>query len=262
VAAALALEGGTPAARLRALNAAGVLAGEAGDAAEARERFEGSVELARATGDEEAAARAGSNLGTLALYAGDLAEAARRYEGSVGYWRRVGDTWGVSLNLQNLALARDGLGDRPAALELLTSSLALAREAADPAHIASALRSLARLLLKDRRESADAVAFLRESLERSRELDDRPGIVECLETLAAVAGRAGDAVTGSVLTGAADALRGESGATEQPNEAAWVREQTAALRSALGERRFADALAEGRRLDAAEAVRRALALAG
>jgi tetratricopeptide (TPR) repeat protein len=260
VSAALAVPGGSAAARLKALNAAGVLAGEAGDRAVSREMFEGSLELADAMGDDEAGARASSNLGTLALYAGDFDEAARRYEGSVGYWREVGNDRGLSLNLQNLALANEGLGRRGHAIELLEDAVGLARHAGDPAHLASTLRSLARLLLKADRDPARAVALLRESLLLSQDLGDRPGIVECLESLAAVAGRNGDALTGALLAGAAETTRSASGATQQPNELEWVRAETAALREALGDQRFAATFERGRGLDGGEAVERALAV--
>jgi hypothetical protein len=44
-------------------------------------------------------------------------------------------------------------------------------------------------------------------MEISRDLIERPGLTESLETLAAVAGRQGDPRTGALLIGAADALR-------------------------------------------------------
>ena len=45
------------------------------------------------------------------------------------------------------------------------------------------------MLLQQERESPRALALLRESLEIADDLDERPGIVECLETLAGVAAR-------------------------------------------------------------------------
>ena len=104
------------------------------------------------------------------------------------------------------------------------------------------------------------MALLRESLEIARELDERPGIVECLETLAGVAGRRGDAVTGALLIGAAEATREAAGAVLQPDEAPWILAESAAMREALGEAAFAAAVARGRELPVQDAVERALAL--
>jgi hypothetical protein len=61
--------------------------------------------------------------------------------------RDLGDTRGLSLMLQNLGLAHFGAGRRERAIELLQESIDFARQAGDPAHLSSALRSLGRLLV-------------------------------------------------------------------------------------------------------------------
>ena len=114
--------------------------------------------------------------------------------------------------LHNLASAHEGLGRRDRAVELLDESVAIARRVANPVHLSSTLRTLGRMLLQQERESPRALALLRESLEIAADLDERPGIVECLDTLAGVAGRRGDAVTGALLIGAAEATREAAGA--------------------------------------------------
>ena len=78
--------------------------------------------------------------------------------------------------------------------------------------------------------------------------------------LAAVAGRRGDPGTGALLIGAAEAARATAGATRQPDEDAWVLETEIALRGALGERAYAEAVGEGGRLELGDAVGRALAI--
>jgi hypothetical protein len=98
--------------------------------------------------------------------------------------------------------------------------------------------------------------MLREALRIARELGDRPGIIEVLETLAATA----DARTGAMLVGAAGALRAEAGAMRQPDDDAWFAPTQAALRRALGEAAFAAAVADGAAMDPAEAVERALVI--
>ena len=81
-------------------------------------------------------------------------------------------------------------------------------------------------------------------MELSRELIERPGLTEILETLAAVAA-ADDPRTGAVLIGAADACAPRR-ATRQPDEEDWVLPVEATLREALGEEAFA-AARRGRR---------------
>jgi hypothetical protein len=98
--------------------------------------------------------------------------------------------------------------------------------------------------------------LIRESLTRSVDLGDRPGMIECLET---VAGEA-DARTGAVLLGAAEAARAAAGTIRQPDETAWVDATTASLRSALGAEAFEAARADGAALPLEEAVERALAV--
>ena len=256
LATALAAGAGSPAPRVNALQAAGVMAAEAGDFDTAGVHFNAALELARAVGDRARVARLQSNLGTLAMYAGDHAQAVRRYEEAALISRELGDPLGLSLVTQNLAIAHDGVGSRDRAIELLEESVTLARRAGDPAHTASALRTLARVLLAGDAERDRAMELIRESLTRSLELGARPGMIESLET---VAGQA-DPQTGAVLIGAAEAARAAAGAIRQPDETAWVEATTAALRAALGEEAFETAHADGAALALEAAVERALAV--
>jgi predicted ATPase/DNA-binding SARP family transcriptional activator len=258
LAVALSAGAGSPGPRVNALQAAGVMAAEAGDFDAAGVHFNAALQLARAVGDRARIARLQSNLGTLAMYAGDHEQALRRYEEGAVILRDVGDSLGLSLVAQNLAIAHDGVGHRDRAIALLEESVELARRAGDPAHTASALRTLARVLLAGEADRERASELIRESLTRSRDLGDRPGMIECLET---VAGEAGDARTGALLLGAADAARAAAGAILQPDETAWVEGTTASLRSALGGPAFDAAFADGAALPLEEAVDRALAVA-
>jgi predicted ATPase/DNA-binding SARP family transcriptional activator len=250
VSAALAAADGAPDARMSALNGAGVMAGEQGDFVAARTYFEETLALARRTGALDREARVGSSLANLAVYEGDQSEAVRLYEQSAAILRELGDERGLSLVLQNLGLAHAGAGERERAIALLRESVVHARLAGDPAHLSSTLRSLGRLEVSE----PGGLELLREALTIAREIGERPGIVEVLETLAAAA----DPRTGAMLVGAAGALRAEAGAIRQPDDDAWFAPTQAALRSALGEAGFAAALADGAAMGPAEAVERAL----
>jgi predicted ATPase/DNA-binding SARP family transcriptional activator len=261
LATALAAGAGSPAPRVNALQAAGVMAAEAGDFETAGAHFNAALELARAVGDRARVARLQSNLGTLAMYAGDHEQAVRRYEEAAVISRDLGDPLGLSLVTQNLAIAHDGVGRRDRAIELLEESVELARRAGDPAHTASAQRTLARVLLAGDADRERAMELIRESLTHSLSLGDRPGMIECLETVAGEAARSGDARTGALLMGAAEAARAAAGAIRQPDETAWFDATTESLRDALGSAAFENALAEGGGLELEDAVERALAVA-
>ena len=202
------------------------------------------------------------NLGNLAIYEDDIDGAVSLYERSTEQWRELGDDRGLSLILQNLGIAHARAGRLERAVALLRESVDMARRAGDPSHTASALRTLGRMLLQHDGDDAAVLELLHESLVLSRDLADRPGIVETLETLAAVAGRRGDPGTGALLIGTAEAARATAGATRQPDEDAWVLDTEIALRRALGEQAYAEALGEGGRLELSDAVGRALAIRG
>ena len=259
LAAALALDGGTPALRQRALNGAGAVASEQGDFGPAKRLFEQALALTPEVGDDTRAARISGNLGNLALYERDYEEAIARFDAGVAFMRSIGHVRGLSLMLQNLGIAHAEAGQRERAVELLTESVAVARRAGDPGHVSSTLRTLARLLL-DADEPRPALEMLREAMQLSHSLNERPGLTESLETLSAVAARQGDPHTGALLIGAAGALRTAAGGIRQPDEDAWVQRVVADLREALGDEGFTVAEAEGSELDLGDAVTRALAL--
>ena len=241
---------GDPEVRMSALNGAGVMAGEQGDFAAARARFDEMLALARDTGSLDREAVVGSNLANLAIYEGDHAEAIRRYEQSAKILRDLGDERSLSLVLQNLGLAHAGAGDRDRAIDYLRQSVTIARRAGDPVHLSSTLRSLGRLLVQEE----GGRSMLREALEIARDLGDHPGIVEILETLAAAA----DPRTGAMLIGAAGALRAQSGAMRQPDDTAWFTPTEAALRESLGDDEFFQAVDAGAAMGTAAAIEQAL----
>ena len=76
---ALALDGGSAEARLRASNGAGILAAEQGDFDAARVLFEDALARTRELGIREREARIVSNLGVLAVYRGDFEMAIALY---------------------------------------------------------------------------------------------------------------------------------------------------------------------------------------
>ena len=162
--AALAAGVAEPAAGTRALNAAGVLAGAAGDHDAAREAFTSALACAREAGDRRREARVVTNLGVLDVFASDYAAAQDRYEAAAAIWRETGDVRGLSIVTQNLAIVHEVRDELDRAAELLEESVELARVAGDPAHVASTLHVLGSLLAR-RGEVDRAVPLVLESLE-------------------------------------------------------------------------------------------------
>ena len=217
LAAALAAGTASAAASARAENAAGVLAGAAGDHEAAGAAFARALAYARDAGDRAREARVTTNLGVLHVFAEDYARAQGQYEAAEVIWRELGDVRGLSVVTQNLAIVHEGRGDLDSAATLIDESLELAREAGEPVHLASTLHVLGSLVAR-RGDDARALPLVRESLELSHAAGEGVDTAECLETLAGIAARGGDPLTGATLLGAADAYREATGAVRQPDE--------------------------------------------
>ncbi|HEX5617530.1 MAG TPA: BTAD domain-containing putative transcriptional regulator [Solirubrobacteraceae bacterium] len=245
------------AATARAENAAGVLAGAAGDHEAARAAFTRALAFAREAGDRAREARVTTNLGVLHVFAADYERAQEQYEAAEAIWRELGDVRGLSVVTQNLGIVHEDRGDFDGATALLEESVALAREAGEPSHVASTLHVLGSLVAR-RGDDARAVPLVRESLELSRTAGEGVEMAECLETLAGIAARAGDPITGATLLGAAEAYRETTGAVRQPDERTGIDATVAAITERLSADALAVALERGRRTDLAAAVTLAL----
>ena len=77
------------------------------------------------------------------LYERHFAEASDRYEESVALAREVGDPWLLSLAFFNLGKARRGLGDTRRACEIFAESIAAFQRLDDPYDLAEVLEDVA-----------------------------------------------------------------------------------------------------------------------
>jgi predicted ATPase/DNA-binding SARP family transcriptional activator len=233
-------------ARVKALNGAGMLAGEQGDFEAARRFFERSLALARELGDDGRIGVALANLGNLALFRQDFAEARMLYEQAAELWRRLDQTRRLAVALENLGCVALGEGDVDGAVTLLDEALDLAREAGTLHDVATSSRTLARALLV-RPDLERAAAVLDEALGVAEELGDRHGLAECLEAAAALRAAQDDLPAAARLVGAAEALRASFGALRKPDEHAWYERTLGPLAERLAgdvERGRADPLEE------------------
>jgi predicted ATPase/DNA-binding SARP family transcriptional activator len=247
-------EDADPLLRLRALGAAGVLAGEEGDWHSARSFFEQSVALARSVGAQDRLARELANLAHVAVFQGDRDSARGFYEQAAFLQRRLGDHRNLALTLENLGSLALLEGDVAGAMELQEEAHAVGRLTGEPQVLAAILTSLARASIAA--GSTDAArARLRESLALVTEVGWVQGTAECLELFALVDAREqrGAART-AVLLGAADALRMGVGAGRPKFDWPAYEEATELVRSRLGKVRYEANWERGRRLPLSDVV--------
>jgi predicted ATPase len=236
--------------RMRALFAAGVLAGAQGDYASADALVNESQDIAGELGDETAVAISMNALAVFARDRGDVAVAKVLLEASLGLWRDLGDQKAIGRALSNLAnvlkLERDfararslyaeslvifrALGDRPgvawslnyqgdvacdqgdcvAAQTLYEQSLEIFRELGDNSGIAATLADLG-TLAREQKNYAAAGSLFGESIKLFQNLNDKRGIARVLECFACLAAIQLDAERSLRLAGGAAALRQDIG---------------------------------------------------
>src|SRR5437588_2311464 len=225
---------GDPALRAKALNAAGVSAGEAGDLLAARASFDQALALATQLTDRKQMARTLMNLGVIALYTDDHATALARYREAGDIWRELGDLRGQSVMCQNLAIVHELMGRPDEAMPLLEQSVELARAAGDGMHVAQTLVELGKHLVRHRLADARTPALLREGLELSSALGEQRQIIEGLEVLAAFSAFTGAPVIAAELIGAAEVERVRVDVTLKPDERPLLEATVGELERALG----------------------------
>jgi len=270
--------------RMRALFAAGVLAGEQGDYASAAALINQSQDIAQSLGDKTGV---GVSLNALAVFArdrGDLKVAHILFEASLGLWRELGHQKGIARALSNLAnvvklqgeysRARElyveclaifrGLGDRTgvawslnyqgdvahdqgdsaAARTLYEEGLAIFREVDDRWGIAGTLADLGNLA-RENNDYGAARSMYQGSIKVFQELDHRRGIARLLEYFACLAAAQLESERSLRLAGAAAALRKNIGAPLTPADQAKLETSLQAARQALTHKIGATAWLEG-----------------
>jgi non-specific serine/threonine protein kinase len=244
--------------RAKALNAAGVLAGEGGDLSAARIAFEQALELARQLNDRKQMARTLMNLGVIALYSEEYLNALARYKEAGEIWRELEDPRGQSVMCQNLAIVHELMGHPDEAMPLLEQSVELARAAGDGMHLAQTLVELGKHLVRHRLGDDRTPALLREGLELASALGEQRQIIEGLEVLAAFSAFTGAPVIAAELIGAAEAERIRADVTQKPDERPLLDTTVRELEEALGREGYERARNRGAGRSLATAVAVAL----
>jgi non-specific serine/threonine protein kinase len=194
----------TSAARASAFTAAGALAEEQGDHAEAIAAHGESLRISRLNGDAYGIARSVNNLGLVALDQSRYGDARRNFEEALKTFRGLKNDAAVGVTLINLATVADRQGDAELAYALLERALAVQRRLGDEQRLALTLQTLG-LVLTARGELERADASFVEAIGRWEALGDDESVARTLAHRGRLARLRGDApVAAELLTASLD----------------------------------------------------------
>jgi predicted ATPase/DNA-binding CsgD family transcriptional regulator len=197
--------------------------------------------------------RMGSVLGMLHLWSGDPESAIGWFERDVRTADPVPpDNLIVARSLPGLVAALRHLGRRDEAQRLVDRALALARKLDVPHLVADALAQSGRLVATD--DPGAAEDFHHEALALRVDHGLRTFMVDDLDALAALAGRAESFPEAVRLLAASDAARAAMGYPRPPIDRPDHEATVARLRAALGDEAFSELWAEGANLSLDGAV--------
>ncbi len=234
-----------PAAELRALAGAAVLWYTQGELERARLALTRVWALAHGVGDMDVVAQAENLSGHLEHTLGNLDAAREGFARSVEGFRTLANQSGTGNALCGMAVVALASGDADQAERLLDEATSVLRHAG-PWFLTWAL--YVRAILAVRRERpGEAIALVRESLTRIRELHDKFAFVYALVPLAAAAVLTGDDAWAARILGARDAVTERTGVTVVDPSVRDLRERAEReVRARLGPDRWGGAYAAGR----------------
>ncbi len=238
------------------LNALAVFARERGEVTAAGALFEESLSLCRALGDRMAAARALSNLASVVRLQGDYARARSLYQECAASFTELGDRSGVAWSIDYQGDLARELGEPETARALYEQSLSVFRALGDSWGIASTLADLGNLAF-ERNDHSQARILFGESLQIFQLLESKRGIARILECFACSA--AGDQPELALrLAGAAAALRQTVGAPPSPAERDRLEKHLEAARQSVSHTAGATAWMKGWAMPVEKAIAHAL----
>jgi predicted ATPase/DNA-binding XRE family transcriptional regulator len=235
-----------PAAESKALLGAAGMWWTQGELGRARTGLNRVLALAHGAGDMEMIAQAEHMSGHVEHAVGNVSTARDRFARSIEGFQALGIPSGAGTALSGMAVLALATGDAGQAERLLNEATSVLRQAG-PWFLTWAL--YVRAVLAVRRRNADeAIALVRESLTRIRELHDRFAFVYALVPLAAAAVLKGDDAWAAGILGARDAVTERTGVTVVDKSVQDLQEQSELeARARLGPDRWALAYAAGRR---------------
>jgi predicted ATPase/DNA-binding XRE family transcriptional regulator len=236
-----------PSAESRALVGAVLMWYTQGELERARTGITRARALAEDVSDLEMIAHVEVLSGHVEQGVGEMTAARGRFTRSVDAYRALLIPWGTGSALSGLANVTLAAGDTVEAERLLGEATTVLRHAG-PYFLTSTL--YVRAILAVRRGNPDeAIALVRESLTRIREIQDRFAFVYALVPLAAAAVQKGDDAWAARILGARDAVTERTGTTVADKSVYDLREQAEReVRARLGPDRWARAYAAGRQI--------------
>jgi predicted ATPase/DNA-binding XRE family transcriptional regulator len=234
-----------PAAESRALAGATVLWYTQGKLGRSRDGLTRALALTHDGGDLNVVAQTEYLLGHVEHAVGNLNAARDRFTRSAGMFRRLAMHSGTGNALSGMAALALATGDADQAERLLDEAASELRHAG-PWFLTWAL--YVRAILAVRRGNPDqAIAMMRESLTRIRELHDKFAFVYALVPLASAAVLMGDDAWAARILGVRDVVTERTGVTVVDKSVNDLREQAERdARARLGPDRWARAYAAGR----------------
>ena len=234
-----------PSAESRALVGAALMWFRQGELERARAGLTRAVALAHACGDTDVVVLAEDFFGRVEHALGNSNAAREWFTRSLKGFRAAGNVWGAGHVLGGLARVVLATGDTVQAEDLLDEAASVLR------HVGPwfLLRPLyVRAILAMRRGNADeAIALVRESITRIRDLQDKYSFVYVLVPLAAAAVLKGDDAWAARILGARDAVSERTGVTIVFQFVLDLREEAERqARARLGPERWAQAYTAGR----------------
>jgi predicted ATPase/transcriptional regulator with XRE-family HTH domain len=257
---ALALGSETPPTmQARALTGLGILAGFQHDYVRAATVLDESMAIAKAAHLDSGVAYAHFGQGLLSMHQSDFDSAMAHGVASRDGFETLAE-WGHA-SMAHLILARAAHygGDLAAAHELYEQFLELALRMDDVYIIAHAHHNLA-LLAQSRDDHEHALSRFVEALSLYRLCGEPWSVATCLSGMAVAIAVRGQAQLAAQLFGAAEELRARTGLPMFDADRIPMEPAMAAVRGALGDTAFAEAMAAGAALSFDEAIATALAV--
>jgi predicted ATPase/transcriptional regulator with XRE-family HTH domain len=234
-----------PVAESRALLGAAVMWYVQGRLERARTLLTRACSLARASGDPVTAVRTDEMFARVVWALGDLQGARDLFARAIEGYRALQIRWGTGNALIGMSGVAIESGDPGEAEHLLAEATSVVRDAG-PWFQSRALLVNA-ILAVGRGNADDAIALVRESLTRIRDLHDKYALIHALVPLAAAAALKGEDAWAARIMGTGDAVAEHTGATVFIKPAHALRGQAEReVRSRLGPDRWAQAYAAGR----------------
>ncbi len=250
---ALARSGGDGALRAGALGRAGLIASQRGRYGEARQLLTESLQFRRAADEPGELASDLIRLGVVTSAAGDFDGARAAFEEAVGLGRQLDDKRLTSSALNNLGeLARLG-GELAAARAYYEESLELELERNSAYAIALRRLNLGGLALEEG-DDVEAERQVLAALESSLAIASDDTTITCIEVLAAVAARRGEAPRAVRLLAAAEVHREQLGFVLPASERPLVDATAAQAEPELDQAKLAAVREQGAGLTLDEAV--------